>query len=399
MKYFSWYGFTKDGVKLKGVVYARNLTSAQQKLTGQQVIVQKIYNSYFAIVIHMCFPITERTITLFTRNMLGLITTGISIPKALNLLLKTQKDPKMQDLIQSLHLYIASGLSLNEALSNYPKQFNLIYCAFTAVGEEIGSLDKMLHYLLYQREKEELLKRKVKQAMLYPAIISFVSTIVMLFLGVFVVPMFANLFNNMHAPLPLLTLLIINWSKFLQENILLILGCLLCVTATAAHFYTQGKIIRTLIDKSIFKLPFIGKIINYALLAKMLRIMQITYKANMPLFQGIKLATAISNNKIYLRAINSILDELTKGQSLTHAFNQSKFFPENILEMLAVGDESGTMHEVLAKLADHYFNEIDLAVTTMSTLIEPVMITILSLGIGILIVAMYLPIFNLGSVI
>lgn len=399
MFYFSWSGFKKDGQRLKGIITAPDLPSAKQKLIDNKIIVQKIQQKTFMLFnINWLSNIKTSIITAFTRSLLSLITTDIPLSRALELLANTQKNKNMQIVIKNIRNHITSGMSLTDAFGSHPQQFNTIFCAFINIGEKTGNLDKMLQHLLCHREKEELLDRKIKQAMTYPAIVMTVSCIVMSILCFFVVPQFAEIFKNMHATMPAITLFIIQGSHFLQTNFISILAS--CTILLLAIFYTykQNKNLQTIICKYLLMLPLVGKLLNNSILAKITRTLAITYNANMTLYDGLKLAASVTKNPIHIKAIHAVLEELATGQCLYYAFSKTKIYSPHLLEMISLGEESGTMGTVLTKLADYYEAEIDIAVTNLSIWIEPVMIILLSLGIGGFIIAMYLPIFNLGAI-
>lgn len=391
---FHWSGFKKDGKHLKGTIVAPTIQAARTKLAADKIIVQKIYKKTF-----LFSSIKKQVITSFTRSLHGLITTGIPVSRAFELLTNTQQNKKMRLLMQDIHNHIASGMNLAEAFSGYPQQFDKIFCAFIDVGEKTGNLDNMLQYLVYHREKEACLNRTIKQAMTYPAIVMAVSFIVMSVLCFFVVPQFAEIFKNMHAEMPFITLLMINGAYFLQANFITILLGNFASFAALFYAYKKNKNLRTFADKGLLMLPFVGKLLNNSILAKVARTLAITYAANMTLYDGLKLTKSVTKNQVHIEAINLVLDELAAGQSLYYAFSKTKIYSPYLLEMISLGEESGTMGTVLTKLADYYEAEIDMSATNLSTLIEPIMIILLSLGIGIFIIAMYLPIFNLGAII
>ncbi|MGL6028587.1 MAG: type II secretion system F family protein, partial [Legionella sp.] len=305
----------------------------------------------------------------------------------------------MRDLINDIKHDIETGFTLSEALIKHPVYFNELFCNLVDAGEKSGSLDIMLDKVATYKEKIETIKKKIKKALTYPMAVLVVACIVTAGLLMFVVPQFESLFKGFGADLPALTKAVVDMSKFMQSYWYIIFGLL--GGAIFAFIYAKNHSLNfaQTIDRTLLKIPVIGSILEKAAIARFTRTLSITFAAGLPLVEALKSVAGATGNIIYANATDKIKDDVSTGQQMNIAMENTHLFPNMVMQMVAIGEESGRLEKMLGKVADFYEEDVDNAVDALSSLLEPIIMSVLGILVGGLVVAMYLPIFKLGSAV
>ena len=343
--------------------------------------------------------ITSMDIAIFTRQMATLIDAGLPILKSLDIMTKGQSKKQMQDLLKTIKKQIESGKTLSESLYQYPKLFNELFCNLIKAGEQSGTLDLMLHRMASYKEKLESIKRKIKKSLNYPLFVSFIALLICMVLLTVVVPEFESLFKSFGADLPPLTRSIIHLSIFVQQDWHLILvGS--CVTLFSLNYSLKHSAQCIHIkDLILIKLPLIGELIKQTAIARFTRTLAITFSAGMPIIDALRYVAGATGHSLYAKASIQITKEVSCGQPIHIAMQHTRLFPNRVIQLVAVGEESGNLDQMLTKIADFYEAEVDDTIDTFSQLLEPVIMSILGIVLGALVIALYLPVFKLGSVV
>lgn len=394
---YHYTGFDSKGRKVKGDCRGKTVSAVKAQLKAEGIITKKIRKSSNFVLSQKSIKIVE--ITLFTRQLSTMISAGVPLIQSLEVCIKTCQNENMSNMLTQIKASIENGHSFSESLALYPNQFNSLYRNILSVGENSGTLDSMLIRVAEHQEKIERLRSKFKKALLYPTAVLIVSFVVSAVLLIYVVPQFETMFANFNAKLPWFTQFILNISRWLQVYWIYFGLFILVVSIGLYKFIKSSAKAKTSIDKFLLKVPLLGTIINKICLARFTRTLNTMLKAGIPLLNSLPATATVVDNAVYRDAINNIKDEVESGQSLNRAMSNSHVFNHMVIQMTAVGENSGTLDDMLLKMAEMYEAEIDNTVDNLSNIIEPVVILILSIIVGGLIVAMYLPIFTLGSVV
>ncbi|AHE67210.1 type II secretion system F family protein [Legionella oakridgensis] len=395
---YQWEGVNQSGEKLNGVIDARSIAIAKTELRKQGVITRKIVKKR-APFFKKSKKIKPIDITVFSRQMATMIEAGIPLIQSFEIVAKGQSNQRMKDLIETIKKDVESGLTLAESLKKHPAFFNELFCNLVDAGEKSGSLDVMLDKIATYKEKIETIKKKIKKALTYPMAVIVVAFLVTAGLLIFVVPQFESLFEGFGADLPALTRGVISLSEFFQSYWYIIFGLLglgvysfIYARNHSAHFAHQ-------VDRYLLKIPVVGTILEKAAIARFSRTLSITFAAGLPLVEALKSVSGATGNILYAEATDKIREEVSNGQQMQIAMENTKLFPNMVVQMIAIGEESGALEQMLTKVADFFEEEVDNAVDSLSSLLEPMIMAILGILVGGLVVAMYLPIFKLGSVV
>ncbi|KTC90302.1 type II secretion system F family protein [Fluoribacter dumoffii] len=396
---FQYAGVNKAGQKINGDIDARSLALAKVELRRQGIIVSKIAKKRAPILNFKSKKIKSADITVFSRQLATMIESGIPLIQAFDIVAKGQSNKRLKELIETIKRDVETGLTLSEALKKHPAYFNELFCNLVEAGEKAGALDIMLDKIATYKEKIETIKKKIKKAMTYPIAVMVVAFIVTTGLLIFVVPQFEALFKGFGADLPAMTQAVVSMSKFFQSYWYIIFGAL--GGGVYAFIYTEkhSPQFAQNVDRTLLKIPVIGPIIEKAAIARFSRTLSITFAAGLPLVEALKSVAGATGNIIFAQATDRIREEVSTGQQMNKAMENTQLFPNMVIQMVAIGEESGALEKMLSKVADFYEEDVDNAVDSLSSLLEPVIMTILGVLVGGLVVAMYLPIFKLGSAI
>ena len=396
---YQWEGLNRAGQKTQGMIEARSLAIAKAELRKQGIITRSIYKKRKKLWDRKNRKVTAQEITFFSRQMATMIQAGIPLIQSFDIVAKGLTNQRMKELIDSIKKDVETGTTFSDALRKFPEQFNNLFCNLIDAGEKSGSLDVMLDKVATYKEKIETIKKKIKKALTYPMAVMVVAFVVTAGLLIFVVPQFQSLFSSFGANLPALTQGVISLSNFFQSYWYLIFGGIGACVYAFTYFRSHSPNFAQTVDRYMLRLPIIGSILEKAAIARFTRTLSITFAAGLPLVEALKSVAGATGNILFIQATDKIREDVTSGQTLQLAMERTNLFPGMVVQMIAIGEESGTLERMLSKVADYYEEAVDNDVDALSTLLEPVIMSILGVLVGGLVVAMYLPIFKLGSVV
>lgn len=396
---YQWTGLNRNGEKVNGLVEAQSIAVAKATLRKQGVVIQKVSKKRKPFFDKKNKKISSGDITSFSRQLSTMISAGIPLVQSFDIVAKGQKNRRMKDLIDTIRKDVETGLTLSEALEKHPEHFNELFCNLVNAGEKSGSLDIMLDKVASYKEKIETIKKKIKKALTYPSAVLVVAFIVTAVLLIFVVPQFDALFKGFGADLPALTLGVVKLSKIFQSYWYIIFGLLGAAVYAFIYAKHHSASFAHSVDKVLLKFPIIGPILEKAAIARFSRTLSITFAAGLPLVEALKSVAGATGNILYAKATDRIREDVSSGQQMQVAMENTQLFPNMVVQMVAIGEESGALETMLGKVADFYEEEVDNAVDSLSSLLEPLIMSILGVLVGGLVIAMYLPIFKLGSVV
>jgi type IV pilus assembly protein PilC len=394
---FQWEGMDKKGQRLKGRSVATSEQALKMDLRRQGVVATKIKKQSQAF--RSGGKVKAEDIAVFSRQLATMLAAGIPLVQAFEIVGAGHEKPAMQKLILDVKADVEGGTSLHEALARHPLHFDDLFVNLVEAGEQAGALEGLLDKVATYKEKAEAVKKKVKKALFYPAAVLVVAVVVTIILLLFVIPQFEDLFKSFGADLPAFTQMVINLSKFVQHQ-----GIFLAIVAGVAiwaffYFYKRSRKMREFLDRMALKIPVIGPILNKAAIARFARTLSTMFAAGVPLVEALESVAGATGNIVYENAVLKMRDEVATGQRLQRAMENTGQFPNMVIQMIAVGEESGALDSMAGKVAKFYEDDVDTAVDSMSSLLEPLIMAILGVLVGGLVIAMYLPIFKLGQVV
>lgn len=396
---FKWTGINNRGQRKSGVINALGPKEAQLELKRSGIeIIQIGPHKALNLGLSNKKKIKVKDIQLFTRYLSTMLSAGLPIIQALELVSADQDNKSLQELLVSIKNDIASGKSLSETFGRYPKYFNGLYTNLIKAGETSGTLDKILSRLAMYMEKTETIKRKIKKAMIYPIAILTVAFGVSLILLLFVVPQFQKMFASFGAQLPYFTMMVVHMSNFVRGYWWIILGALLIAFFTFRHMVRTKPEFRNGVDRFILRIYIIGPVLRKGIIARFTRTLSTTIEAGMPIVESMTAMAPIMGNNLYTQGVMQIAQDLMSGNALSVSMKKTDLFPNMVIQMIGVGEASGRLPDMLNKIADYYEEEVNAVVDNLSSLLEPLIMIILGVVIGTFIVAMYLPIFKIGSI-
>lgn len=396
---FVWQGTNKAGNRLKGEVASRNITIARSELRKQGIRVIKIKPKPKDIFVFKKTGIKPKDIAVFSRQLATMLEAGVPLVQSFDIIGRGHDNPSMKELLLGVKTDIETGDSLTEALRKRPIYFDELFCNLVEAGEQAGVLETLLDKIATYKEKTESLKAKIKKALVYPAAVIVVAVVVTAILLLFVVPVFEELFSDFGADLPAFTRMVLDMSAWLQEYWPYCLVAFIAAVFTFNYFRKRSRKFNHFMDKLYLKIPAIGAILHKAAIARFSRTLSTMSAAGVPLVEALGSVAGATGNIIYSEAVLKMREDVATGQQLQFTMQQAKLFPHMVIQMVAIGEESGNMDGMLAKVADFYEEEVDNAVDNLSNLLEPIIMVVLGTLIGGLVVAMYLPIFKLGAAI
>jgi type IV pilus assembly protein PilC len=394
---FRWEGRDKKGKRLKGRSLAPDEAALRADLRRQGIAPSKIRKQSNAM--RKGGRVNAMDIAVFSRQLATMLAAGIPLVQGFEIVGAGHEKPSMQKLILDIKSDIEAGTSLHEALAKHPLYFDDLYVNLVEAGEQAGALEGLLDKIASYKEKTEAIKKKVKKALFYPAAVLAVAIIVTIILLIFVIPQFESLFKGFGADLPAFTQMVINLSRFVQAEGIFILMVVVGIGWTFFYFKKRSKKMREFLDRAALKMPVIGPILNKAAIARFARTLSTMFAAGVPLVEALESVAGATGNIVYENAVMRMRDEVATGQRLQRAMETTELFPNMVVQMIAVGEESGSLDTMAGKVATFYEAEVDNAVDAMSSLLEPLIMVILGVLVGGLVIAMYLPIFKLGSVV
>jgi type IV pilus assembly protein PilC len=394
---FTWEGMDRKGTRVKGKSLAPDEAALRADLRRQGIAPSRVRKQSNAL--KAGGKVTPADIAVFSRQLATMLAAGIPLVQAFEIVGNGHDKPSMQRLILDIKADIEGGTSLHEALAKHPLYFDDLFVNLVEAGEQAGALENLLDKIATYKEKTEALKKKVKKALFYPAAVLVVAVVVSMILLIFVIPQFESLFKGFGADLPAFTQMVINLSRFVQDQGVFIAMVIAGAIWAFIYFKKRSKAMRIFLDKAALKIPILGPILNKAAIARYARTLSTMFAAGVPLVEALDSVAGATGNIVYEQAVEKMRDEVATGQRLQRAMENTGLFPNMVIQMIAVGEESGSLDEMSSKVASFYEAEVDNAVDAMSSLLEPLIMAILGVLVGGMVIAMYLPIFKLGAVV
>ena len=395
---FLWEGKDSKGQKVKGESSGASVALVKASLRRQGITPNKVRKKSKPLFA-AGKSIKAGDIAIFSRQLATMMTSGVPLVQAFDIIGRGHDNPRMQDMLISIKNDIEGGSNLSDALAKHPFHFDDLYCNLVRAGEHAGILDNILDKVATYKEKTEAIKGKIKKALFYPTAVIVVAFIITAVLMIFVIPEFEKLFAGFGADLPAVTKFVINLSKFFQEWWWAIFGSIGLALYGLIQAKKRSKGFQIFLDRVLLKAPMIGPILNKAAIARYARTLATMFAAGVPLVEAMESVAGAVGNVVYGEAVLRMRDEVATGTQLNVSMKSSGLFPNMVVQMTAIGEEAGSMDSMLSKVADFYEEEVDNAVDGLSSLLEPLIMAILGVLIGGLVIAMYMPIFQMGKVV
>jgi len=397
---FAYEGADRQGKKIKGEITGTNIALAKAQLRKQGINVQKINKkSSFGLGKKKGGKVTPMDVAIFTRQLATMMKAGVPLVQSFEIVADGLDNATMKDVVLGIKAEVEGGGSFAGALRKYPLYFDDLFCSLVDSGEQSGALETMLDRVAVYKEKSELIKQKIKKAMKYPMSVIVVAIIVTTILLLKVVPVFQGMFEGFGAQLPAFTMMVVNMSKWLQANWFFALIAVLAVVGGFTELKKRSKAFNDALDRISLKAPIVGDLVYKSTIARFARTLATTFAAGVPLVDALDACAGATGNVVYRTAVLKIKEDISTGQQLGFSMRQSGLFPSMALQMVAIGEESGALDAMLDKVATHFENEVDNAVDGLTSMMEPLIMAVLGVLIGGLVIAMYLPIFTMGSVV
>lgn len=396
---FTWVGKDKRGVVMKGEQSAKNVNLVKAELRRQGIVPQTVKAKGKPLFGAAGKRIKPKDIAVFSRQIATMMKSGVPIVASLEIIGTGNKNPRMRTLVGSVRSDIEGGMSFHEALSRHPVQFDELYRNLVRAGEGAGVLETILDTIADYKENLEALKGKIKKAMFYPASVVAVALLVSSILLVFVVPQFEDVFKGFGADLPAFTQMVVSLSRFMVSWWWLVGFVLVATIAAFIMAKNRSLAFQHFLDRVILKLPVIGKIIHNSSIARFARTLAVTFKAGVPLVEALDTVAGATGNSVYENAVRKMREDVAVGYPVNVAMKQVNLFPHMVVQMTAIGEEAGALDTMLFKVAENFEQEVNNSVDALSSLLEPMIMVFLGVVVGGMVVAMYLPIFKLASVV
>jgi type IV pilus assembly protein PilC len=392
---YLWEGIDRNNRNVRGEIKAASETVVTSNLRRQGIRIRKLKRQTF----RGGGRVNEKDITFFTRQLATMLKAGVPLLQAFEIVARGHRNPRFARLMLDIKGRVEAGSSLSQAFREHPAQFDALYCNLVNAGETAGMLDGILERLATYKEKILALKSKIKSAMFYPISVIAVAIIVVWIIMIWVIPAFKSVFKGFGADLPAPTLIVMAISDFFVTYWWVMAAIIVGTIFGFFFLLRRSAAFRYAVDRISLKLPIIGGILEKATIARWTRTLATMFAAGVPLVESLDAVAGASGNAVYIAGTRKIQNEVSTGTSLTNAMHNTGLFPSMVLQMTQIGEESGSLDGMLSKVADFYEREVDDAVTALTSLLEPIIIVFLGVVIGGLVVAMYLPIFKLGSVV
>lgn len=394
---YSWSGMDKKGNRVSGKSLAPDETALRADLRRQGIAVNRVKKQ--AQALKAGGKVKAEDIAVFSRQLATMLASGIPLVQAFEIVGTGSDKPAMQKLILDIKADVEGGTSLHEALGKHPLHFDDLFVNLVEAGEQAGALETLLDKIATYKEKTEALKKKVKKALFYPAAVMVVAVVVTVILLIFVIPQFESLFKGFGADLPAFTQFVIDLSRGLQKNGVFVAAVIAGAVYAFIYFHKRSKKMREYLDRMTLKFPIIGPIMYKSAIARFARTLSTMFAAGVPLVEALESVAGATGNIVFENAVLKMRDEVATGQRLQRAMENTGLFPNMVIQMIAVGEEAGALDAMSGKVATFYEAEVDNAVDSMSSLLEPLIMAVLGVLVGGLVIAMYLPIFKLGAVV
>ncbi|MCP1726121.1 type IV pilus assembly protein PilC [Natronospira proteinivora] len=396
---FKWEGTDAKGKKVSGTITGPSEAIAKQQVRKKGIAPTKVRRESAFANMGKGKKITPGDISIFSRQMATMMSSGVPLVQSFEIIGRGSDNPSFQALLLEIREDIESGTNLADALARHPKYFDKLYINLVRSGEQSGALESLLDKIATYKEKTEALKAKIKKALFYPTAVLIVAFIVTAILLIYVVPQFEDLFAGFGADLPAFTRMVIDLSEFAQTRGWIVIIGLVAFFSGFVYLKKRSPAFHRLIDRMVLKIPQLGPIIQDAATARFARTLSTMFSAGVPLVEALESVAGATGNVIYEEAILKMKDNVSTGQQLNVAMDEQGIFPSMVTQMIAIGEEAGSIDTMANKVADFYEERVDNAVDSLSSLLEPMIMAILGVLVGGLVIAMYLPIFQLGEVV
>jgi type IV pilus assembly protein PilC len=397
MTTFVWSGKDKRGVTIKGETLSKNANLLKAELRKQGITPNRVAAKSKPLFGAAGKRITPREIAIFSRQLATMMQSGVPMVQGFDIIAGGVQNPRMKDMLTAIKTEIESGSTLNEALGKFPVQFDELYRNLVRAGESAGVLDTVLDTIASYKENIEALKGKIKKALFYPSMVFAVAILVSAILLIFVVPTFQNLFRSMGADLPAFTQLIVNASDFMVAYWWLVLFVTVATVVGVVMLYKRSPALAHFLDRTSLKIPVVGQILRNSAIARFSRTLAVTFKAGVPLVEALDTVSGATGSVVYSEAVKRVRDDVSVGYQLNIAMRQVDVFPHMVVQMTAIGEESGALDTMLFKVAEFYEQEVNNAVDALSSLLEPFIMLIIGVIVGSMVIGMYLPVFKLAA--
>ncbi|RCS29174.1 type II secretion system F family protein [Rhodanobacter denitrificans] len=394
---YEWVALDKRGKRMKGDMPAKNATLVKAELRRQGMNPQTVRERAKPLFGATGSTIKPGDIAIFSRQIATMMASGVPMIQAFDIIADGQKNVRFKNVLIDVKQNIEGGSSLNEALGRYPVQFDELYCNLVKAGEASGVLDTVLDTVATYKERTEAIKKKIKKALFYPAMVLVVVFLVCLIMLLFVVPVFAKTFKDAGAQLPAPTQLLVTASEFMQSYWFVVIGIIGGSIAAIVIAKKRSVKFAHFLDRMSLKMPVMGGIVRNSAIARFARTLGVTFRAGVPLVEALDAVAGATGSVVYGDAVKQMREDIAVGHQLQLAMRQTNLFPNMVVQMTAIGEESGALDNMLFKVAEFYEEEVSNAVDTLSTLLEPIIMVVLGTLVGGMVVALYLPIFKLAG--
>ena len=396
---FHWVGNDKRGVKIKGEYAAKTATLVKAELRRQGINPLSVKIKGKPLFGAAGKTIKARDIAVFSRQIAVMMAAGVPMVQGFDIIAGGQTNVRMKNMLVDIKTNIEGGSTLAESLGKYPVQFDELFCNLVKAGESAGVLDTVLDTVATYKENIEAIKSKIKKALFYPALVFAVAILVTSILLIFVVPQFEDVFKSFGAQLPAFTQMIVDASRFLTTHWFFMLLCVIAFFAGVIFAYKRSPRFAHFCARMVLKLPVVGQILHQSAIARFARTLGVTFAAGVPLVEALDSVAGATGSPVYNDAVKRIREDVAVGHQLQLAMRQVNLFPNMVVQMVAIGEESGALDKMLFKVAEFYEQEVNNAVDALASLLEPFIMVIIGTIVGGLVVGMYLPIFKLAAVV
>lgn len=396
---FTWEGTDKRGMKLRGEELGKNANLVKAELRRRGINPSAVKEKRGSLFGKAGKPITPREIAIFSRQIATMLQAGVPLVQSFDIIGGGQSNPRFKELLTTIKADIEGGAALNEALAKHPVQFDELFVNLVRAGEGAGVLDTVLDTIATYKENIEAIKGKIKKALFYPAAVIAVAILVSAILLIFVVPQFDSLFKSFGAELPAFTQLIVSASEFMVSYWWAVLFAVVGALFAFVQAKKRSRAFAHFIERTMLRLPVIGQILHNSAIARFARTLAITFRAGVPLVEALDTVAGATGSVVYGQAVARIKDDVSVDHQLNLAMRQTQIFPNMVVQMTAIGEESGALDTMLIKVAEFYEQEVNNAVDALSSLLEPFIMVIIGTLVGSLVIGMYLPIFKIAAVV
>ena len=397
---FTWEGTNREGKTVKGETNAVNINFVKADLRRQGILPKKVRKKPQSMFGSKDKPITTADIAIFSRQLATMLKSGVPLVQSLEIAASGHSNPNMSNLINEVKAEVEAGGTFSSGLRKHPLYFDELFCNLVEAGEQSGALETLLDKVAIYKEKSEAIRLKIKKALVYPISVLVVAFVVTAILLIFVVPIFADMFESFGADLPAFTQMVVNMSNAFVDNWYYIFGTIILTVLGIKNFYKRSAAFREAIDRFALKAPAISDLTIKTAIARFARTLSTMFAAGVPLVEAMESVAGASGNSVYKKALLNIRDDIASGQQLQAGLKQyPDLFPNMVVQMVSIGEESGALDAMLAKVADYYEEQVDTAVDSLTSLLEPLIMAFLAVVVGGLVISMYLPIFKMGEVV